>query len=178
MKSLIPVLKREYLQRVRSRWFIFGTFLAPALLLGMMVIPMILENRSQETRRNVALVDETGVLSEKVTPRLEEAGFTVRQETPGGEEALRQEVTAGELGGFIVLPEAALTSGLVEYHGRQGPGAVTGLTLRNIVAQAALETRLEAAGDALDLRAILSGGPARTTPGSRGPSVGPCCSIW
>jgi ABC-2 type transport system permease protein len=158
MKSLIPVFKREYLQRVRSRWFIFGTFLAPALLLGMMVVPMVLETRSQETKRNVALVDETGVLSKEVTPRLEEAGFTVRQETPDREEALRQEVTAGDLGGFIVLPEAALTRGLVEYHGRQGPGAVTGLTLRNIVAQAALEARLEAAGDALDLRAILSGG--------------------
>jgi ABC-2 type transport system permease protein len=158
MNNLIPVMKREYLQRVRSRWFIFGTVLAPVFLIGMMVVPIILETRSQEVRRNVALVDETGVLLERVTPRLEEAGFTIRPEAPGREEALRHEVAAGELGAFIVLPEEALSRGLVEYHGREGPGTISGITLRSIVAQAAVEYRLAEVGNDLDLNAILSGG--------------------
>lgn len=158
MKGLVPVIKREYLQRVRSRWFVFATVLAPVFIVGMMAVPVLLESRSQESRRNVALVDETGALQERVAPRLEEAGFTVRTEPPGAEETLKQEVTAGDLGGIILLPPEALTRGRVEYYGREGPGTITGLTLRSIVAQAAMETRLaQVAGD-LDLQAIMSGG--------------------
>ena len=158
MKGLFPVIKREYLQRVRSKWFVFGTVLAPLFLVGMMILPIILETRSEETRRNVALVDETGVLADAVTPRLEEAGFTIRPEAPGTEETLRGEVEAGELGGFIVLPEDALTRGRVEYHGREGPGTITGLTIRGIVAQAAVEARLAQAGIEMDYESILAGG--------------------
>ncbi|MGW8264876.1 MAG: ABC transporter permease [Longimicrobiales bacterium] len=158
MKGLFPVIKREYLQRVRSKWFVFGTVLAPVFLVGMMVLPIIFESRSEEARRNVALVDETGVLGDAVTPRLEELGFTIRPEAPGAEETLRSEVEAGELGGFIVLPEDALTRGRVEYHGREGPGTITGLTIRGIVAQAAVEARLAQAEIEMDYDAILAGG--------------------
>jgi ABC-2 type transport system permease protein len=158
MKGLIPVIKREYLQRVRSKWFVFGTVVAPVFLVGMMVLPIILETRSEEARRNVALVDETGVLAEAVTPRLEEAGFTIRPEAHGTEETLRSEVEEGELGGFIVLREDALTRGRVEYHGKEGPGTITGLTIRGIVAQAAVEARLAQAGIEMDYEAILAGG--------------------
>jgi ABC-2 type transport system permease protein len=158
MKGLFPIIKREYLSRVRSKWFIFGTVLAPLFLVGMMIVPIILENRSQETRRNIALVDETGVLGERVTPRLEEARFTVRPADPGTESTLRSQVTAGELGGFIVLRDEALTHGKAEYHGEEGPGTITGLTIRGIVAQAALEARLADEDDLEGLAALFGGG--------------------
>lgn len=158
MKSLVPVIKREYLQRVRSRWFLFGTVAAPVFLIGMMVVPMIVESRSQEARRNVALVDETGLLQGRVVPRLEEAGFTVRPEVRSDEAMLRNEVASGALGGFIILPDAALTRGRVEYYGREGPGTITGLTIRSIVAQAAMEVRLAELDSEVDLQALLSGG--------------------
>ena len=158
MKGLIPVIKREYLQRVRSKWFVLATVLAPAFLIGTMAVPIILETRSEEARRNVALVDETGVLYDRVAPRLEEAGFTVRPEEPGMEDALRDGVTAGGLGGFIVLRNEALTRGRVEYHGNEGPGRITGLTIRGIVSQAAVEARLAEAEIGMDFDAILAGG--------------------
>ena len=158
MKSLVPIIKREYLQRVRSKWFVFGTVLAPVFLVGMMVLPIILESRSEEARRNIVLVDETGVLGEKMIPRLEEAGFTVRTGPPGSEATLGEEVGTGDLGAFIVLREEALTRGRAEYHGKEGPGTITGLTIRGIVAQAAVEARLAQAGIQMDYQAILAGG--------------------
>ena len=158
MKGLVPVIKREYLQRVKSKWFIMGTVLAPVLLIGSMAIPIVWENRSQEARRNVALVDETGVLAERVTPGLIEAGFTVRPEAPGTESVLRDEVIAGDLGAFIVLRGDALSRGRVEYHGREGPGRITGLTIRGIVAQAAVQAQLAEADIDMDFQAILGGG--------------------
>ncbi len=158
MRGLVPIMKREYLQRVRSRWFVIGTVLAPVLLIGGMAIPIFLETRSQESRRNVALIDETGVLAGRVTPGLTEAGFTIRPEVPGSESALQDEVKAGGLGGFIVLREAALSRGRVEYHGREGPGTITGLTIRGIVARAAVEARLAEAEIQMDLETALAGG--------------------
>jgi ABC-2 type transport system permease protein len=158
MKGLIPILKREYIQRVRSKWFVFGTVLVPALVIGMMVVPIIFESRSQEARRNIALVDETGVLSTLVAPRLEEAGFTVHPVNSGNEEILIQQVSDGEFGGFIVIPPEALTRGLVEYHGESGPGTITGLSIRGIVAQSALEYRLAEAEDRVDYEALFGGG--------------------
>lgn len=158
MKGLIPVMKREYFQRVRSRWFVFGTVLAPVFLIGMMVVPIIFESRNQEARRHIALVDETGVLSTRVASRLEEAGFTVHPVNPGSEQMLVQQVASGEFGGFVVLPPEALTRGRVEYHGESGPGTITGLSIRGIVAQSALEYRLTEADNQLDYAALFGGG--------------------
>jgi len=158
MKALIPIIRREYLQRVRSKWFVFGTVLAPLLVIGMMVVPIIFESRNQEARKNIALVDETGVLSDLVTPGLEEAGFTVHPVDSGNEEILIQQVSEGEFGGFIVIPPEALTRGLVEYHGESGPGTITGLSIRGIVAQAALQYRLSGEDDRVDYEALFGGG--------------------
>jgi ABC-2 type transport system permease protein len=158
MKGLIPVIKREYLQRVRSKWFIFATIAAPLLIIGSMVVPILFESRSSEARRNIALVDETGVLSTRVAPRLEEANFTVNLVDPGNDEILVQQVAEGEFGGFIVIPQDALTRGRVEYHGQSGPGTITGLSIRGIVAQSALEHRLAESGDDVDYEALFGGG--------------------
>jgi len=62
------------------------------------------------------------------------------------------------LGGFIVLREDALTRGRAEYHGKEGPGTITGLSIRGIVAQAALEIRLAELGSRVDFESILAGG--------------------
>lgn len=158
MKGLMPVIRREYLQRVRSKWFVFGTIVAPVFIIAMMVVPIIFESRSAEARRHVALVDETGILGPRVAERLEEAGLSVEPASADEEAVLEERVRAGELGGYLVLPREALSRGRVEYHGEEGPGTLTGLSIRGSVAQSALEYRMEQAGGSADLQALLSGG--------------------
>jgi len=158
MKGLGPVIRREYLQRVKSRWFILGTFLAPLFVLGMMLVPLLYEVSQEKGRRNLAVVDETGVLYERVAPRLEEAGFTVSLEDPAVRESLRVRVEAGDLGGYLVLDETSLSRGRAEFHGRDGPGTIRSLSIRSAVAQAALEVRLAESGSRTDLEALLGGG--------------------
>ncbi|MBT8398046.1 MAG: hypothetical protein KJN92_13820, partial [Gemmatimonadetes bacterium] len=77
MKNVLTIIRREYLQRVKSKWFLVSTLAAPAFLIASMVLPILYETGQQETRRHLALVDETGVLADRVEPRLEEAGYTV-----------------------------------------------------------------------------------------------------
>ena len=92
MKGLRAVIRREYLQRVRSRWFLFSTFLFPVLIIAMSVVPGLSAQRSEMARRNIAVVDETGAFYERLEPRLNGIGFQVREASPGTEADLAREV--------------------------------------------------------------------------------------
>jgi ABC-2 type transport system permease protein len=158
MTGLWAVIRREYFQRVRSRWFLVGTLLVPLLFAGMMVVPILYESSREEARKVLAVVDQTGVLFQRVAPRLEEAGFTVRRVEPGAEAALGAEVQAGELGGYLTLGEDALTRGHVVFSGRDGPGLTAGLALRDAVVRSALEVRLGVSSSEDGVNSLLSGG--------------------
>lgn len=158
MRTLKAVIRREYLQRVRSKWFLISTFAAPLFFAGVGVGPVIWETSRAEARRNIALVDNTGVLGERLEPRMEEAGFTVELAPVGSEDSLTAQALQGDLGGFLVLDEEALARGHSTFHGPQGPGMVRGMTLRGIIVQSALEARLEEAGAEVDLDALFAGG--------------------
>ncbi len=158
MRALLAVIRREYLQRVRSKWFLISTFAAPAFMIVAMVLPIIYETSQEETRRNLALVDQTGVLADRIEPRLEEAGFTVEQAPPGSQDSLRARAVAGELGGYLVLDQESLSRGHTTFFGSQGPGSIRGMTIRGVVVQSALEARLAETGADVDLSALFSGG--------------------
>lgn len=158
MKTLMAVIRREYFQRVKSRWFLVSTLAAPGFMIAAMVIPILYESGREETRRNLALVDETGVLADRVGPRLEEAGYTVEVAPPGSEVSLRVRALDGELGGFLVLRGDALNRGHLTFYGPQGPGTIRGMTIRSIVVQSALEARLAEVGSEVDLDALFRGG--------------------
>ncbi len=158
MTVLFAVIRREYLQRVKSRWFLVSTFAAPAFFILAMVVPIFFQSGREETRRSLALVDETGVLAGRVEPRLEEAGFTVELAAPGTEDSLRTQALDGKLGAYLVLGGDALTRGHMTYYGPQGPGAIRGMTIRGVVVQSALESRLAETGADIDLDALFAGG--------------------
>lgn len=158
MRVLFAVIRREYLQRVRSKWFLVSTFAAPAFMIIAMVVPIILQSGREETRRTIALVDETGLLADRVEPRLEESGFTVEVAPPGSEDSLRTRALDGELGAYLVLGQDALARGHMTYYGAQGPGAIRGMNIRGAVVQSALEARLAEAGADVDLDALFAGG--------------------
>ncbi len=158
MRTLIAVIRREYLQRVRSKWFLVSTFAAPAFMIVAMVLPIIYESSREEARRKLALVDETGVLADRMEPALEAAGFTVEQAPTGSLDSLRVLAVAGELGGYLLLNDESLSRGHTTFFGSEGPGSIRGMTIRGVVVQSALEARLVETGSNADLRALLSGG--------------------
>ena len=158
MRTLKAVIRREYLQRVKSKWFLVSTFGAPVFFLGIGVVPILYEKGREETRRSIALVDETGVLANGVEARLREAGFTVDVASPGSEDSLKVQALEGNLGGYMVLNEDALVRGHMTYYGPQGPGAIRGMNIRGAVVQSALEVRLAEVGAEVDLEALFAGG--------------------
>jgi ABC-2 type transport system permease protein len=125
--KLWAVVRREYLERVRTKGFVIGTVLGPLLMGALMVVPLLVA-RSSSKRLQVAVLDETGTLRPKVEEALRSARFgdKLRFEVRPGNEGppdvreaeLKEAVLGGRLDGYLHLPKDVLTSGVASYYGR------------------------------------------------------------
>jgi ABC-2 type transport system permease protein len=158
MNMVWAVIRREYIQRVRSKWFIFSTIAGPLFMIAVMVLPIYFANKSQQAGRKIAVVDRTGVLAERLLPALREGGFDV--ETQAWSDTvvphLTQQVSDKALGGFLVLDDQTLKSGEAVYYGESRPSTLRSLTMRQAIVAAALEQQL--LGQGVDAAAMVKGG--------------------
>lgn len=155
--KVLAVIRREYLERVRSKAFIIGTVLGPLLMGALMVVPgLIAKTRAGSTLLRVAVVDHTGELAALVEEGLRTAlwdgkpRFDVR---PGGgaapaerEAALRESVLRRDLDGLVVLPADTLASGKADYFGRNVSNQMDIAFLRRSVNAVIVSRRLSTAG--------------------------------
>ena len=157
---IFAVARREFLERVRTKAFILSTIGIPALLLLALVVPIFFASQSAEARRTVLLDDETGVLASVLTPKLEEAGFTVMdaREESIPQDSLTGLLEGGQIGGHLFLDEATLNDGTMTYRGREGPGAIREFGLRRAVVSSVIEVRLAGTPDAEAMSSLLDGG--------------------
>lgn len=61
MNSILLIIQREYLSRVRKKSFLIMTLVTPFLLAGIVVVPTYLGMNSSE-ERNIAILDESNLL--------------------------------------------------------------------------------------------------------------------
>jgi ABC-2 type transport system permease protein len=155
------VIRREYLQRVRSRWFIAATVGGPLFMAALIVLPAYFAAQGERDSRDVAIVDGTNVLYDRLAPMLDDGGWEVREERWRADVVteLRQQAEGGELGGFILLDELTLETGEAIFYTNDRPSTMRQLTLRSSIARAALEYQLEQRG--VDADAMLGGGELR-----------------
>lgn len=64
MRKFLAVIKREYLQRVRTKFFIVATVLGPVMMVLFTVVPVYVASINVSTTR-LAVVDQTGKLYER-----------------------------------------------------------------------------------------------------------------
>ncbi len=125
---ILPIVRREYLERLRSKAFLIGTLLGPILMAGLMVLPSVLMAKQRGKPLRVAVLDESGELRTTIEEALRtrvEAGqrrFDVRTPLDDGAAAerdrLKAQVLDGSLDGYLYLPQDALERSVAEYHGR------------------------------------------------------------
>jgi ABC-2 type transport system permease protein len=74
------VTRREYLARVRSRWFLFSTLVVPLLFVGAMILPAVLVDRSSGDPKPLLIVDESrDRLSDRLIQLLRTEGVPARR---------------------------------------------------------------------------------------------------
>ncbi len=154
MNKLLAVIRREYIARVRSKWFIISTILAPVLMIGAMVIPVLLLVRQAERTILISAVDETGEL----VPELLETepfkdGRLRYMPPPGGDSetavaTLRQRVIDQQLTGYLFIPADALDGGSIEFWGHEAGQTILRATL--VPATTTAYRRLQARALGLD----------------------------
>lgn len=155
------VIRREYLQRVRSKWFVAATVGGPLFMSAMIVVPAYFASQGSRDAREVAVVDGTGVLYERLAPQLEEGGWDVHEERwrVNVVTELREAADNNLLGGFLLLDELTLETGEAILYTKDRPSTIRQVTLRSTISRAALEYQLEQQG--VDADAMLSGGELR-----------------
>ena len=58
MSKVFTVVRKEYLERVRSKSFLIGTLLGPALMSMLVVLPVMLSETGGEDARTLGIVDD------------------------------------------------------------------------------------------------------------------------
>jgi ABC-2 type transport system permease protein len=133
-KKVFAIVRREYVERVRTKAFWVATLLIPFLLLGY-VVYQISASRKTGGERTLVVVDRTGVLFAPLAKEL--ADVEAEQKASGSsskgphwvlkagdtageldsvKETLRKEVLAKKINGYLVLEPSRLAQDEVEYY--------------------------------------------------------------
>jgi len=128
MRKILSVIKREYIQIVRTKGFIIGTVLGPVFMLALIVIPIIVSSASVEKQETIGVVDLTNEIFMELDKKLDNEDYRLKDgfrryvlekfEPYAGTEELRLElrerVLKKELSAYIYIPEDVIEIGARE----------------------------------------------------------------
>ncbi len=153
--KLLAVLRREYLERVRTKGFVIATVLGPLLMAAMMVVPALVARSGGKPLR-LAVVDRDGSLQPAVEAALRDLRidgkprFVVEPGASGPvaerEAAIKKQVLDGRLDGYLLLPVDAVQTASASYYGRNVSNLGELRTLERRVSDVLVGRRLAAAG--------------------------------
>ncbi len=169
MGKVFVVFKREYLERVRSKWFLVATILGPIFMAVIIVLPAVLAVKTKTSARvsDVVVIDATGTdLGTRVSQALLQSTPSAvaprvrpvkAEQVAAEEERATREVIAREAMGYLVLDANTLAGKSLKYAGRNATALIDVQTLERTVRQALLNQRLEREGiDASRVAALTS----------------------
>jgi ABC-2 type transport system permease protein len=169
MGKLFVVAKREYLERVRSRWFLVMTLAIPALMAGIIMLPIYMASRSGASAelKHITIIDATGAGFGARIAKALNADSTLRSSTdtvaPRVVTVTRDGIAAAEkaasaevqqpkhITGYLVLNDSTLAGVSAKYAGRNASGITDMEKLANVIRQEVMIYRLEKEGVRQDI---------------------------
>ena len=159
MDKTWAVIKREYLERVRSKWFVIATLFGPVLLATMMIVPAWLSLRSGGIAdlSETVIVDASGAgLGDRLADALATGSARMRTRpevrivAPGdvaqAESLLTHDVMQRVHSGYLVVDRETLAGERARYAGRAATSLPAIDRLRTTVRNVVMAARLETAG--------------------------------
>lgn len=101
MNHLPLIIKREYLNKVRNKSFIIMTFLSPFIFVGIFALVAYLSNLNNDTVRNIAVLDESGLFVNEFT----DTPHTRYQVLSGDLEDAKKTAESANLYGLLYIPK-------------------------------------------------------------------------
>ena len=124
MRKILSVIKREYIQIVRTKGFVIGTVLGPVLMAGMVVVPMLVASMTVEKQETIGVVDLSREIFLDLDKKMEDKEYRLKDgfrryvlkkfELPprSGIDELKKDLNAKvlnkELAAYILIPEHVL----------------------------------------------------------------------
>ncbi|MFO7866499.1 MAG: ABC transporter permease [Candidatus Aminicenantes bacterium] len=157
MRKILAVVRREYIQIVRTKGFIIGTILGPVVIGLFILVPMAVSMMSIEKQETIGIIDVQGdvfnELDEKLSMKLKDGRrrFVLERFRDGDDleslkEALNQKVMQEELSGYIFIPEDIDTGGQAEYIAKHVSDFDKIRSLQEALNSVVVAKRLETAG--------------------------------
>ena len=158
-RKFLAVVRREYLERVRTRWFLIATIFGPVLFGSLMVLPALLAARDKGAAdaSNIVVIDATSTaLGARVAARLA-GGVTAGDHAPRvvpvtsagiavAESLATTDVMQERAKGYLVLDSSALTTGRARYAGNNTTAIFDMQRLERAVQRELFSLRLEEQG--------------------------------
>ncbi len=136
MNKVWIVIRKEYLERVRSVGFIIATVLIPVLLSSFVIVPVAIQFFTAKSDSRIAVIDQTGKLQRYIFDALDSssniklvvANFADENER----QVLIKDTDAGKLTGYIIVKQDSAGKYIATYTSR----TVTDFTLNSTLARA------------------------------------------
>lgn len=124
MHKLWVVIRREFVERVRTKWFVIGTVLGPVFMGLVIVLPIVMAERGGGDRSIVVLDATTDGFGERLTAAMVQIPRVTATRRGVPLEQLEDEATqlAGEVGttpldGMMLVTDNTVADGKAEYRG-------------------------------------------------------------
>jgi ABC-2 type transport system permease protein len=168
-KKTFAVVRREYVERVRTRAFWIATLLIPLFFLGYVAI-QISASRKTGGERRLVVVDLTGKLYAPLVKELAETEAKQKAEASGSKgphwtlveraaaggleatkEDLRKQVLAKKINGYLILEPAKIEKSEVEYYSTTVSEFIAINQLQSAISRIWMRQKMEARGLPADL---------------------------
>jgi ABC-2 type transport system permease protein len=159
MAKLWAIIKREYLERVRSKWFLIATFFGPIFFSAIIIVPAWLASKSKATSDiyKTTILDATGngfghrlainIAGDSTNPgKLQTVRVVAPNELTPAESTATREVMKKEKTGYIVVNQQTLAGEAARYAGRNATSIADMALLKSAIRQTILAQRLEKVG--------------------------------
>jgi len=148
--QIFHIIKWEFINRIKTKLFIFTTFVLPILIGGMTYLPTILIDLEPENSTNVGLVysDDISLLVKRFQNQTY-SGLTLKNGLPqfqfirfGSEEQALDSVLNNGIDAYMNIPSSILDTGKVSYYSRSLSNIKIYSNLRRVLNQLVVEQRM------------------------------------
>ncbi len=159
MGKLMAVIRREYVERVRSRWFLIATLFGPLFFGLLMFLPALIASRDKGAAdaANIVIIDATGAgLGDRVASRISggisggastaRIAVVTQSGIAAAESLATKEVMAERVKGYLVLDESTLAGQRARYAGSNTTALFDMQKLERAVQHEVMTLRMEKSG--------------------------------
>jgi ABC-2 type transport system permease protein len=159
MAKLWAIIKREYLERVRSKWFVIATLFGPIFFSSIIIVPAWLSSRSKATTDiyNTTILDATGsgfghrlainIAGDSTIPsRMPEVKVMLPSLLTQAESVETRKVMQKDKSGYIVVDQQTLAGETARYAGRNATSIADMAQIKSAIRETILASRLEKVG--------------------------------